>query len=78
MPPKNDLDCRGELLLKGLNKTIVVDYDDEADVLYMSFGKPAPYCRDDEQEYGIVVGVTLDGRLNGITIVDFKKRINNK
>ena len=53
------------------------DYDKEADVLYISFGKPKP-CRTDESCDGVVIRHTLDGKLNGITIIDYDKRAGNE
>ena len=50
-------------------------YDKDADVMYLSFGKPKP-CRTEEPESGLCIRYELDGSLNGITIIDYNKRIN--
>lgn len=52
-------------------------YDKVADVMYISFGKPKPCrCYEPSQGGGIVIRYTIDkNELNGITIVDYKKRV---
>lgn len=51
------------------------DYDEEADVMYISFGKPVA-CKSIEMNNGIVTRYTPpDNRLKGMTIIDFKKRV---
>jgi len=50
------------------------DYDEEADVMYIAFGKPKP-CRTEELESGVVIRYTLDGGLNGITIINYNERV---
>ncbi len=50
-------------------------YDDEGDVLYMSFGEPKP-CISHEISYNVLFREAVDGSgLNGITILNFKDRI---
>ncbi|RPJ73130.1 MAG: DUF2283 domain-containing protein [Alphaproteobacteria bacterium] len=59
---------------KKINSLVECEYDEDADVLYMTFGKPVP-CICTEDEAGVVIRHTYKPRkLNGITIVDFKKR----
>lgn len=49
------------------------DYDEEADVLYMSFGKPREAKDSVEVEDGIIYRIT-DNEVVGITITSFKAR----
>ena len=49
------------------------EYYEEGDVMYISFGKPLPCIREEVED--ILIGRTPDGELNGITIVDYKKKI---
>lgn len=50
------------------------DYDEGADVLYITFGEPKP-CATEEPESGFCIGkIPYSGFLNGITIIDFSKR----
>ena len=49
------------------------EYYEEGDVVYISFGKPLPCIRTEVED--ILIGRTPDGKLNGITIVDYKKKI---
>ena len=56
--------------LGGLEKKIKLDYDNDADVLYISFGDPEPCKSDDSTDL-----VIRHGRLNGITIIDFNKKV---
>jgi len=50
-----------------------LDYDEEADVLYMSFGKPREAKDSVEVEDGIIYRIT-DNEVVGITITSFKAR----
>ena len=52
---------------------ISLDYDEEADVLYISFGKTREAKDSIEVEDGIIYRIT-DNEIVGITIIDFKKR----
>jgi len=52
---------------------IVLDYDEEADVLYISFGKPREAKDSVEVEDGIIYRIA-DNEVVGITIADFKTR----
>jgi hypothetical protein len=63
--------------------TIQINYDDNADVLYLSFGKPQE-CISIEVEDGILLryaGYSKPPKpvlkLNGITIIDVSKKITN-
>lgn len=50
-----------------------LDYDDEADVLYISFGKPREAKDSIEVEDGVVYRIS-DHEVVGITITSFKSR----
>jgi uncharacterized protein YuzE len=52
---------------------ISLDYDEEADVLYISFGKPREAKDSIEVEDGIIYRIA-DDEIVGITIIDFKAR----
>jgi len=52
---------------------IDLDYDEEADVLYISFGEPREAKDSVEVEDGIVYRIA-DNEVIGITITDFKAR----
>lgn len=52
---------------------IDLDYDEEADVLYLSFGKPREAKDSVEVEDGVVYRIA-DNEIVGITIIDFKAR----
>jgi len=56
---------------------IDLDYDEEADVLYMSFGKPREAKDSVEVEDGVIYRIS-DNEIVGITITDFKARTNKK
>jgi len=52
---------------------IDLDYDEEADVLYMIFGKPREAKDSVEVEDGVIYRIA-DNEVVGITIIDFKAR----
>jgi uncharacterized protein YuzE len=54
------------------DKNLDVDYDEEADVLYISFGKPQP--ADDSEEVNDVIYRFRENELVGITIPSFRNR----
>ncbi len=56
---------------------IGLDYDEEADVLYMSFGKPREAKDSVEVEDGVIYRI-LDNEIVGITITNFKARTIKK
>lgn len=45
-------------------------YDKVSDVMYISFGKPLK-CTTNEMEDGLLHRYTQNGKLNGITIIDY-------
>jgi len=56
---------------------IDLDYDEEADVLYISFGKPKEAQDSIEIEDGIIYRIA-DNEVVGITITHFKARTLKK
>jgi len=54
-----------------------LEYDEEADVLYISFGKPREAKDSVEVEDGIIYRIA-DNEVVGITITDFKARTLKK
>jgi len=52
---------------------IDLDYDEEADVLYISFGEPRESKDSVEVEDGVIYRLA-DNEVVGITIIDFKSR----
>lgn len=49
-------------------------YDPEGDVLYISFGEPAPADDSDVTDEGVVVRLR-DGRIVGLTILNATKKV---
>ncbi|MEM3725810.1 MAG: DUF2283 domain-containing protein [Candidatus Bathyarchaeia archaeon] len=56
---------------------IDLDYDEEADVLYISFGKPREAKDSIEVEDGVIYRI-VDNEIVGITITNFKARTLKK
>ena len=56
---------------------IDLDYDDEADVLYISFGKPRE-AKDSVEVEDVVIYKITDNEVVGITITNFKARALKK
>lgn len=60
------------------NTEIKYDYDQEEDILYLSIGEPRPSITKEIEE-GILIREDIKtGELTGVTILDYKERINNK
>jgi len=53
-----------------------IDYDREADVLYLSVGDPAKAVEFDESPDGHALRFDADGRLVGITIVGARRLVD--
>jgi uncharacterized protein YuzE len=49
-----------------------VDYDERADVLYLSIGEPRPPAREEVTSDGHLIRYDEDGSLSGITLVNAK------
>ena len=58
------------------DKGLDIDYDEEADVLYISFGKPQP--ADDSEEVNDIIYRFRENELIGLTIPSFKLRTSRK
>jgi uncharacterized protein YuzE len=58
------------------DRALDIDYDEEADVLYISFGKPQP--ADDSEEVNDVFYRFKENELIGITIPSFRLRTSRK
>ncbi len=54
-----------------------LDYDEEADVLYISFGEPREAKDSVEVEDGIIFRIA-DNEVVGVTVTDFKARTLKK
>lgn len=55
-----------------------INYDTKFDILYISIGNP-PFSYGDESIPGLVILKSIEtDELTGITIFDFKKKVNNK
>ena len=62
-------------MVKGINMNLPqYNYDKDADVMYITFGDPKA-CSTTETN-GLLVR-THEGKLNGITILDYSKQIWN-
>jgi len=53
------------------------NYDEESDVMYISFGESKP-CKTEDHDSGLCIRHELNGSLNGITIIDYNKRTNKE
>ncbi len=51
-----------------------VDYDDEGDVLYISFGDPQPADDSDVTDEGVVIR-TREGKIVSLTILNARDRL---
>lgn len=50
-------------------KDIRLDYDDEGDVLYISFGEPQPADDGDVTDDGVIIR-TREGKIVGLTVLN--------
>jgi len=62
-------------VLKSPYKRIWVDYDEEADVLYINFVYPPNAVEHEEDEDGIVRNYDEEGNLVGLTVIAAKRFI---
>jgi len=58
------------------DRELDIDYDEEADVLYISFGKPRP--ADDSEEVNDVIYRFRESELIGITVLNFKSKTSRR
>ena len=54
---------------------VKMSYDDEADVLYISFGEPEPADDADVTDQGVVVRLR-EGKIVGLTILNAQSRVH--
>jgi len=60
-------------VVKSTQKRIWIDYDEEADVLYINFIYPPKAVEHEEDENGIVKNYDEKGNLVGLTIIAAKR-----
>ena len=53
-----------------------INYDNIANVLYISFGKPEPCVAEEIGNGGFIRRSIQDNEITGITILDFNARLN--
>jgi uncharacterized protein YuzE len=53
---------------------VKLNYDDEGDVLYISFGEPQPADDSDVTDDGVVIR-TREGKIVGLTILNARDRV---
>ena len=56
---------------------ITIDYDEEADVLYLSFGEPTEATTEEIGNVGIRINEKTK-EIVGITVIDFLKNLKKK
>lgn len=60
-------------VVRSSQKKVWIDYDEGADVLYMSFVYPPDAVEHEEDENGIIRNYDEDGNLTGLTIIAAKR-----
>ena len=60
-------------VIRSSTKKVWIDYDEEADVLYVSFVYPPNAIEREEDEDGIIRNYDKEGKLTGLTIIAAKK-----
>jgi len=65
-------------VVKSAQRRIWIDYDDEADVLYLNFTYPPTAVEHEEDEDGIVRNYDAAGNLTGLTILAAKRFLEAK
>ncbi len=64
-------------LLKSCQKKMWLDYDEEADVLYISFVYPPRAVEHEEDELGILRNYDAKGQLTGLTVIGTKRFVGD-
>ena len=64
-------------LINKTNSKVILDYDKEADILYVSFDKPQKATDSELNDNGIIIRFR-DKKIIGITILDASKRNEDK
>ncbi len=62
-------------VIESMQKKIWIDYDEDADVLYINFTYPPNAVEHQEDEQGIVRNFDDTGNLTGLTIISAKRFI---
>jgi len=60
-------------VVRSSTKKVWIDYDEEADVLYVSFVYPSNAIEHEEDEDGIIRNYDKEGKLTGLTIIAAKR-----
>ncbi len=60
-------------VVRSSQKKVWIDYDEGADVLYISFVYPPNAIEHEEDENGIIRNYDGDGKLTGLTIIAAKR-----
>jgi len=60
---------------RSIAKRVKTTYDEEADVLYISFGEPEPADDADVTDQGVVVRMR-EGKIVGLTILNAQSRVH--
>ena len=60
-------------VVRSMQRRIWIDYDEDADVLYMDFTYPPKAVEHEEEESGIVKNYDEKGNLTGLTIIAAKR-----
>jgi uncharacterized protein YuzE len=60
-------------VVKSLQRRIWIDYDEDADVIYMNFTYPPKAVEHEEEVNGIVKNYDEKGKLTGLTIIAAKR-----
>jgi uncharacterized protein YuzE len=60
-------------VVRSSTKKVWIDYDEEADVLYVSFVYPPNAIEHEEDEDGIIRNYDKEGMLTGLTIIAAKR-----
>ena len=57
---------------------LIISYDKEADVAYLSFGKPRPSVSEEVDDYVLVRRDPKTNKIRGVTITNFSGYFNAK
>ena len=60
-------------VVRSTKRKVWIDYDQEADVLYISFVYPPNAIEHEEDEAGIIRNYDKEGELTGLTIIAAKR-----
>jgi uncharacterized protein YuzE len=60
-------------VVRSSKKKVWIDYDEDADVLYISFVYPPNAVEHEEDEDGIIRNYSENGELTGLTIIAAKR-----